>query len=553
MNVNAEPPSLPESPAPANERRHDLDAMRAGAMLLGIALHAALSFIPGMWPVRDRFENDAFAIFVSAVHGFRMPLFFLISGYFTAMLWRRRGLKALVVHRFKRIFLPLALGIVTIVPLTNMAFKRASSGNAPTEGRPSEKRIVDIWGAAAAGDSEAVSDYLADGADIDAIQTAVEIGSTPLILATTYDHEETVQLLLDSGANVNARGRDGGTALHAAAFFGRAEIAERLLENGADPEIRDHKGQRPPDLLAIDVGLTKFIAQMFQLKLDEAELKAGREAIARALNTSASPGNAGAWFIKLFFAPVFHHLWFLSMLCWLVAGFVVCAWIYEKLNITRPPAWLAISPWRILWLFPATFIPQLMMGWTIPTFGPDTSAGWLPWPPILLYYAVFFGYGAFYYDSDDAKGRVGRWWMVSLPLALLVLLPVGLDLTYGEVAADERPRRKLMADVLQVCYVWLMSFGCMGLFRRLLNRESPRIRFVSDSSYWLYVAHLPLIVLAQGFVRDWDLPTALKFTLICLVVTAFLLLTYRYLVRYTWLGTLLNGPRKRTDPKQIAA
>ena len=111
--------------------------------------------------------------------------------------------------------------------------------------------------------------------------------------------------------------------------------------------------------------------------------------------------------------------------------------------------------------------------------------------------------------------------------------------------------RHLLGALLEVGYTWLMVFGLMGMFRRLCSRERPAMRYVSDSSYWLYLAHLPLIFLGQWFVRDWPLPALIKFPLVCAVVTGLLLLTYRYGVRYTWLGTFLNGPRKRprlSDP-----
>ena len=95
-----------------NERRHDLDALRSVAMLLGIVLHAALAYtgIP-IWPTVD----DAWPPFMeinNIIHGFRMPLFFLLSGFFTAMLWKRRGLGGLLIHRVKRILLPLVVGML---------------------------------------------------------------------------------------------------------------------------------------------------------------------------------------------------------------------------------------------------------------------------------------------------------------------------------------------------------------------------------------------------------------------------------------------------------
>mgnify|MGYP003676395629 CR=1 FL=1 len=97
-------------------RRHDLDAIRSFAMLLGIALHAALAYIGGVWIVSDERASEGLGVFVAAVHGFRMPLFFLLSGFFTAMLWKRRGLGGLLGQRTKRIVLPLILGCSMIVP-----------------------------------------------------------------------------------------------------------------------------------------------------------------------------------------------------------------------------------------------------------------------------------------------------------------------------------------------------------------------------------------------------------------------------------------------------
>ena len=121
-------------------RRHDLDALRAFAMLLGIVLHGALAFIPGAWVVSDAsVEGDGtpFAWLTMAIHGFRMPLFFLMSGFFTAMLWRQRGLRALVRQRAQRLLLPLAIAMLTVIPLTWAAWGYAASASTVDEdGRP---------------------------------------------------------------------------------------------------------------------------------------------------------------------------------------------------------------------------------------------------------------------------------------------------------------------------------------------------------------------------------------------------------------------------------
>lgn len=94
--------------------------------MLGIALHASLSFFPGLWVVVDGTADSDhwFDEFVHAVHGFLMPLFFLLSGFFTMMLWRRRGTGRLREQRIKRIALPFAIfvlpmGLLMTSPVDN--------------------------------------------------------------------------------------------------------------------------------------------------------------------------------------------------------------------------------------------------------------------------------------------------------------------------------------------------------------------------------------------------------------------------------------------------
>ena len=69
-----------------------MDALRAFAMLLGIALHALQAFTQPTGGVEDSRLNEQFVqLFLLAIHGFRMPLFFLVSGFFTAMLCAQAG------------------------------------------------------------------------------------------------------------------------------------------------------------------------------------------------------------------------------------------------------------------------------------------------------------------------------------------------------------------------------------------------------------------------------------------------------------------------------
>lgn len=99
--------------ATAPERLHALDAVRGGALLLGIVFHATLSFLPApvhFWMVEDRHRSLALGALFFTTHIFRMTTFFLIAGFFAHMSFHRRRAKAFVGDRLKRIALPLVVG-----------------------------------------------------------------------------------------------------------------------------------------------------------------------------------------------------------------------------------------------------------------------------------------------------------------------------------------------------------------------------------------------------------------------------------------------------------
>jgi peptidoglycan/LPS O-acetylase OafA/YrhL len=108
--------------SPREERLLAFDALRAGAMLLGVAFHASVAYsvrpLPELlWPVADEATTRLCDILFWWSHAFRMPLFFLVAGYFAERTTARSGAVALVASRARRVLLPLAAAGLAVLPV----------------------------------------------------------------------------------------------------------------------------------------------------------------------------------------------------------------------------------------------------------------------------------------------------------------------------------------------------------------------------------------------------------------------------------------------------
>lgn len=133
---------------------------------------------------------------------------------------------------------------------------------------------ADFWSELATGDLKALK-----RGNYDVNARHPQNGSTPLITATVLQNHDVVRWLIKEGADVNMRGADGGTALHAAAFIGADKIAIDLLKSGANLDARNASGVAAMQLTYLDWTTTKNFLDMLNLPLTEAHVMAGRKNI----------------------------------------------------------------------------------------------------------------------------------------------------------------------------------------------------------------------------------------------------------------------------------
>ena len=103
---------MTDVPAP-HTRYHAFDALRAAMMLLGVVLHACQFYLDKPltpeFDFRDTRTSVGCSVAFFSIHAFRMQVFFVMAGFFAALLADRRGMRGMWSNRLRRVGLPLVV------------------------------------------------------------------------------------------------------------------------------------------------------------------------------------------------------------------------------------------------------------------------------------------------------------------------------------------------------------------------------------------------------------------------------------------------------------
>lgn len=108
------------------KRYYAFDALRAVMMFLGIVIHSSMSYNSSddmTWPLRAKETTVVFHFLVDFIHSFRMPVFFVVSGFFGALLFYDKSPEQMLKNRFKRIFLPFLVFLLVLNSLIVYSFR----------------------------------------------------------------------------------------------------------------------------------------------------------------------------------------------------------------------------------------------------------------------------------------------------------------------------------------------------------------------------------------------------------------------------------------------
>jgi peptidoglycan/LPS O-acetylase OafA/YrhL len=170
-----------------------------------------------------------------------------------------------------------------------------------------------------------------------------------------------------------------------------------------------------------------------------------------------------------------------------------------------------------------------------------------------LVYLIFFGAGWLLHRQTGLLEQLSKRWKSSTVAGLVAgaaLSILFMDSLHADSISELRSSvwfRSLYCYLYGVVMLFLV-FGITGGFVRHFKNPSRTWRYLADSSYWLYLIHLPIVVWLQVALYRWDVHWALKFALINAVAFPIMLMSYHYLVRSTFIGATLNGRRFPRKP-----
>jgi peptidoglycan/LPS O-acetylase OafA/YrhL len=513
------------------ERFHSLDALRGWAMLLGIVLHAAWIVASDHYetPITDVDGNVGIDYCFYIIHIFRLQTFFVMAGFFAHLVYSRRGQLQFIWHRVSRIGIPLIVGWLIMYPV--MMAQNVAGGL-------SSGRILSEQGFWVT--------FLRE--------TAAAFRLNPSILHLWFLYD-----LL---------------AVYILAVLLRAVFQHALDRSGRLRRWTDRGFARLAHSGWLIVALAVPSAALLYF------------------------GQFWWWGINAFpmwFVPQWHGLliyWLFFAVGWLIYGqwqllqVVSNGWKWKLAfgTILSVPLFAGFqyahhhgSP-----LYPAVFKTEVrnLSDFHAAAQAEESGPQHRVWQSLSPQYRDFLsnrteltpdqktGVAAeltktvvlnpdFYVEADwkDVKIPEDTAEMLANLKQIDDLSRIGLlnrrllELAMPESIATnsfEQPANKIIKIAYAIGYglaMWCLVFGVIGAFYNLFPNASPTSRYIADSSYWVYLLHLPVMFQIELWIAGshwgfWGIP---KFIVYNVGTAAVCFLTYHYCVRSTLIGRVLSG------------
>ncbi len=245
------------------------------------------------------------------------------------------------------------------------------------------------------------------------------------------------------------------------------------------------------------------------------------------------------------------HLWFLYYLL-LVSLSVVVLRYFIGLNHSVKHCVLIFSDKAMAKLCHSKLallilaIPTACCLWFMDHWGVDTAdKSLIPHIPVLLVYGGFFMFGWLMHRQSALMDQFAR---LTLGKGFLCVsaITASVILSSFEMSLAHPQYLLLKASYLLsfAMMMWTLVSLAIGSCKQLFRHQNKVVRYIADSSYWLYLIHLPIVIWLQIAFAELPIHWAIKLVSICSLTLFISIVLYDLLVRSSFIGATLNGKRR---------
>jgi peptidoglycan/LPS O-acetylase OafA/YrhL len=244
------------------------------------------------------------------------------------------------------------------------------------------------------------------------------------------------------------------------------------------------------------------------------------------------------------------HLWFLYYLLIISVGVI----LFRTLISFHKPVHNALTQWGdgiVFWLCNSRIaifvvaIPTAGCLWFMDHWGMDTpDKSLIPDIPVYLLYGAFFLFGWLLHRRTFLMERFAdltwqKW------LLCIIAMVVSIELSSFEMKLAHEYYLFIRAGFMlsYAVMMWSLVSLTIGLCKRLFARPSKLVRYIADSSYWLYLIHLPIVLWLQIAFAELPLHWLIKLVSISGLTILISIVLYDAIIRSTFIGEALNGKR----------
>jgi glucan biosynthesis protein C len=265
----------------------------------------------------------------------------------------------------------------------------------------------------------------------------------------------------------------------------------------------------------------------------------------------AAPPNGGIGILQ--------HLWFLYYLLIFYALTLAIRAALRALDTRRSfvaacdrvVSFLMRGPWGAVLLAVPTALYYWQLEAWVEWIGLPAPTSLVPDIGGLIAYAIPFWLGWMLHRQIPTLLDLRKHWHVYLVLALaltVICLAIAGTTARWKGPNLEGTERAIYTAAYMIC-VWCWVFALVGASVRFLSQPRPVTRYLADASYWIYLMHMGPIIFFVMLLRPFQWHWSIMLVAIVGGTMLILLPTYHWLVRFTWLGALLNGRRQPRAPK----